>query len=215
LSGESSKLLLPITEHAKKSKIPVAVNPGSSQLVAGAKTLLEALKNIDVLILNSEEARLFMAALISANGQIETRASQTQHTQKKEVPLLLRTPIITAPVDINLSHFFKTVLERGPRMVVVTNGANGVYAASNDTIYYHPSVATKVVSSLGAGDAFGSCFVGSLAQGFSIEQSLRHGIINSASVLQFMNAKSGLLDLKELKIRESALDKNLLQKFPL
>lgn len=56
LSGKSSEVFLPIVEFANKNNIKVAVNPGSSQLRMAETVLGPALKKIDVLILNKEEA---------------------------------------------------------------------------------------------------------------------------------------------------------------
>ena len=64
LSNESAKILMTVVEHAKKHNIPVAINPGISQLSTGAKELKESLKHIDILILNSSEAKTFMEALV-------------------------------------------------------------------------------------------------------------------------------------------------------
>ena len=44
-------------KRAKKFDIPIAVNPGISQLKGGSEELLKALPFIDALILNSDEAK--------------------------------------------------------------------------------------------------------------------------------------------------------------
>lgn len=169
LSGASSALLVPITEHAKKHNVPVAVNPGGSQLRAGALLLQQALKNIDILIMNATEAELFMHSLV----------------KKKNV-------------FFNRSAFFQEVLSRGPRIVVMTNGAQGVYAATAEGIYFHPSIPSAIVNTVGAGDAFGSTFVASIVQKKPIEKALLYGILNGTSVIAHMGAKTGLLSEHEL-----------------
>lgn len=185
LSGSSSALLPTITQEAKKHGIPVATNPGTSQLAAGADTLRESLPNIDILILNADEAKLLMASLV----QTTTYFSWEQ--------------------------FFTEVLRRGPRIAVVTNGAEGVYVATQKSIFFYPSLKVKIVNTLGAGDAFGSCFVASILSGNSIQQALINGIINASSVISYLDAKEGLLDQKTLEKRSKAVDLNLLQIFPL
>jgi sugar/nucleoside kinase (ribokinase family) len=214
LSGESSQLLLPITQMAKKNKVFVATNPGTSQLVAGAPMLRESLPNIDVLILNSAEAKKFMLSLVQTNSSLKQSLSSTPKSKnKQQKPSLLEGPISIEDVSFNFDAFFNAVLSYGPKMVVVTNGAEGVYCATRDHIYFHASLPVKVVNTLGAGDAFGSTFVGALAAGKSIEQALRHGIINAASVISFMDTKQGLLSMQELEKREKELKADLLQKF--
>jgi sugar/nucleoside kinase (ribokinase family) len=216
LSGESAKLLFPIVTTAKKANIPVATNPGTSQLIAGAPMLRESLPYIDILITNSAEAKTFMLSLVQTNEQIRTSVKKTtSRAQQQQKPSLLSQPISIENILFSLDTYFQAVLEHGPKIVVVTNGAEGVYVGTPEAIYFHPALPIKVINTLGAGDAFGSSFVGSLASGKSVEDAIRHGIINSASVIGYMNTKQGLLSMKELEQRAEQLDQKLLQKFPL
>ena len=216
LSGESSHLLLPIVTTAKKSNIPVATNPGTSQLIAGAPGLRESLPFIDILITNSAEAKTFMLSLVQTSDQVKSNIKkQVSKPSQQQQPSLLNQPISIENILFSLNTYFQSVLEHGPKIVVVTNGAEGVYVATQDAIYFHPALPIKVINTLGAGDAFGSSFVGSLAAGKSVEQAIRHGIINSASVIGFMNTKQGLLSMQELEKRAQQLDQKLLQKFAL
>lgn len=215
LSGPSSQMLLPIVKEAHKHGIPVATNPGTSQLIAGAPTLREALPFIDILILNSYEAKKFMVSLAQTSETLKKKLHRKKPRLKKQCPELLQEAVSINDVWFSLNSFFKTVLASGPRVVVVTNGAEGVYVATHKTIYFHPSLPTTVVNTLGAGDAFGSCFVGSLVMGHSVQDALRHGIINAASVISHMDTKQGLLRMKELIRRAKALDQDLLHKISL
>jgi sugar/nucleoside kinase (ribokinase family) len=215
LSGLASHLLVPIVKTAKKNNIPVAVNPGSSQLIAGATNLRDALPFIDILILNSFEANLFMASLIKTDEKLQTKLATPNTHNEKSTPELLRGPITHKDVCFNITTFFKTVLSRGPKIVAVTNGAEGVYVASDNHLIFHPSIPVKVVSTIGAGDSFGSCFVAQLNKGKSLEDSLRCGILNSTSIIQYLDAKTGLLSTDQLEKQLQQLDKNLLQHFPL
>ncbi|MBU1007647.1 carbohydrate kinase family protein [Candidatus Dependentiae bacterium] len=185
LSHESSQMLSTIGAYAKKHNIPVAVNPGISQLSTGAQELKKSLKYIDILILNCSEAKTFMGAL----------AEQSRESLYFSVP-----------------NFFKEVMGIGPRIAVVTDGAQGVYVATNNTVYFHPSMSVEVVDTLGAGDSFGSCFVGCLRRGMGIEDALRCGIVNSASVIGQFGAKPGLLSYDQLQRRVKNIKPGLLQK---
>ena len=210
LSGISAQLLLPITRYAHEHKILVANNPGKSQLMAGADILRQSLKYIDILILNSDEAQQLMLSLAQTSEQVQSLIAQTQAQaeQKKETPVLLRTTITIENICFNLRHFFQAVLSRGPRIVVVTNGAEGVYVATKDTIYFHPSLQTTIINTLGAGDAFGSCFAANIFLKKSVEQALVNGIINATSVISYLDAKTGLLNAVALeqRAREVGLD---------
>ncbi len=58
LSGESSKVFVPIINFAKENNIKLAVNPGHDQLTEGLDILKSLLDKIDILIVNQEEASI-------------------------------------------------------------------------------------------------------------------------------------------------------------
>ncbi len=204
LSGKAAVLLPALTTLAKKHHIPIAINPGKSQLASNVNTLKESLKNIDILILNSSEAKILMATLTRQDDDLKTvfHTTNTKNpcglNQPDDAPYLLNQPIACEGMFFGMKQFFNTALTMGPHTVVVTNGANGVYVAHKKTVYFHPSIRVPVINTVGAGDAFGSAFVGSLIQGASIEVALQRGIINSASVLSHQGAKTGLLSAEML-----------------
>jgi len=211
LSGPAAPLLIPITQLAKKHNKSVATNPGTSQLRAGADYLKTALENIDILILNSYEAELLMTTLA-----IKLPLSDvTEPSINIMLPELLQKPLGSATTLFTLQQFFTTVHACGPKIIVVTNGAEGVYACDQQTIYFHPSIKIDIVSSIGAGDAFGSCFVAQLNNNVSLEDALRAGIINSASVIQHLGTQTGLLTKDEIEKKRDELDKGLLRKYEL
>jgi len=210
LSGPAAPLLIPITKLAKKYNKPVAANPGTSQLHAGAQYLKEALSGIDILILNTYEAELLMTTLSITLPKIEI-----SHAHDNSLPELLKKPLGSTTTMFTLQQFFTTVHACGPRIVVVTNGAEGVYACDQQTIYFHPSIKIDIVSSIGAGDAFGSCFVAQLSNDATIEDALRAGIINSACVIQHLGTQTGLLTIDEINKRRAQTDKNMLKKYRL
>lgn len=217
LSGESSKLLLPITQLAKQHGIFVVTNPGVSQLASGAHALCQSLAHIDVLIMNADEANELMHSLVQTDQGLREKISHSCTPKGLcQEPRLIQSPIYFQNIQFNIRDFFKEVLSRGPKIVVVTNGAEGVYVATQETVYFHPSLAPEhIVNTLGAGDAFGSCFATHLAMGSALEDALLMGIINASSVISAMGAKTGLLTLEELQKRAKDVKKDLLQSFKL
>lgn len=209
LSANTAQLFIPITQMAKKYNVPVAANPGTSQLRAGTDFLKEALGNINILILNSYEAELLMTSLM-----VKVPSPDTFQTHAENLPELLQKLLGSATTCFTLKHFFKTVHECGPDIIVVTNGSEGVYASDKNNIYFHPSIKINIVSSTGAGDAFGSSFVAQLLNNKSIEDALRMGIINSSSVIKHLGTQNGLLTRSELEKISAHLDKKLLTKYP-
>lgn len=214
LSGQSSQLLLPVSRYAKKQGIVVANNPGISQLSSGIDVLRTSLPFIDIFILNSNEAQQFMSSLAQKDSLTVQESSPLLNTREhKNIPHLLATPWQCKNICFSLIQFFKTIEHHGPKIVVVTDGARGVYVYANNTIYYHPSLPVSLINTLGAGDAFGSCFVASLMRKNSIEQAMMHGLLNSSSVISHMGAKTGLLTQEELEKRAKKINLSLMQKF--
>ncbi len=213
LSGKSSQLLLPVTKYAKEQGVFVANNPGISQLSSGIEILKTSLPYIDVLILNSNEAEQFMNSLSKITNPDSPGNTQVAINENKTCPTLLATPWPCKNICFSLTQYFKTVEQLGPKTIVVTDGADGVYVYNNNTIYYHPSLPVNLVNTLGAGDAFGSCFVACLLQKNSIEQSILNGLLNSNSVISHLSAKTGLLTRKHLEEKAKKLDFSLLEKF--
>ena len=212
LNGPAAQLVKPISEAAKKQNLFVAINPGMSQLCEHADTLEQSLANIDVLILNNCEAREFMLTLVK-NNDISSVKEEPIKTDTS--PQLLQAWIEEGEHCFNLMHYFKEILKRGPSTVVVTNDAEGVYVAHGGQVFFHPSIKTEIVSTVGAGDAFGSCFVASLMNKQPIEQAIGQGVLNSASVLKHESTQEGLLTAQELKAQYASLNKDLIQRFEL
>lgn len=215
LSFNLAKLLPYIVQHAKKHNKLVAVNPGSNQVRNGAHDLIQALPYIDTLILNSYESKLLMNSLIQ-NKSVHTDAPKTTAFKKsKNMPQLLKDASTFQESCFSLPLYFREILSHGPSIVVVTNGAEGVYAAYENKIYFYPSPKINVVSTVGAGDSFGSAFIASLLQGHTIEQALIAGTLNSSSVLGHIGTQTGLLTKQEMAQRLKNTDAGLLQTFKL
>jgi len=76
LSGPSSKVFPEVINYAKKKKIYLAVNPGRTQLTEGKKVLKSLLKEIDLLLLNLEEAARLTDLKITQEEKILDKLSQ-------------------------------------------------------------------------------------------------------------------------------------------
>lgn len=198
LSRASAAHLPDIVKLAQLHGTKVAINPGSSQLKRGSGFLKDALFGIEILILNYEEAQLLMASLLNQAPEI---TSQSEHEQLLE----------QSKTAFSLREFFRLVLSQGPKIVVVTNGSKGVYVCQGEQLFFHQAVKVDVVNTLGAGDAFGSSFVGAYLLGKSIPDAMRFGVLNSASVVSYSDAKSGLLSREILESKVEKLDRSLLE----
>jgi fructose-1-phosphate kinase PfkB-like protein len=163
------------------------------------------------LILNAYEASLLAYSL----AMKKKLSMKQKKIADNNVPDLLKNGLVYKDFLCSLPDYFTYILKSGPRIAVVTNGAEGVYVATQNTLHFHPSLPAKVVSTLGAGDAFASCFVAMLAQQKSIEESLVCGIINSSSVINFLGAKTGLLTQQELANRFKSVGTRKIRSFNL
>ena len=169
------KTLKQIMAFAKNKKIKIAWNPGNLQLQAGKKVLANFLKQTSVLILNKDEAIELVLSGIKIG---------------KRDPKYLNRPL----------YLLNILRDWGPKTVVITDGKKGAWAYDGKTIYQQKIKKTKAVDTTGVGDAFGSSFIaGFINTKGNVEQSLKWGIANSASVIKKVGAQNGLLTLKELK----------------
>lgn len=85
-----------------------------------------------------------------------------------------------------------------PKITAVTHGRGGAYVFTNGQKLYSPCLNTIPVDETGAGDAFGSAFVAGLIHDKDPEEALFWAIKNSASVVSFLGAKSGLLTYQQI-----------------
>lgn len=206
LSKASAAHLPKIVKEAWTQGVKVAINPGISQLKRGSGYLKESLRYIDTLILNEEEAKTLMISFM----QEEAKISGSQHLN---LPSKLSMQGSFADGYFNLREFFASILQLGVNVVVVTSGGEGVYVATQDQLYFHQAPDVKIINTLGAGDAFGSGFAGAWYETGDLEYSIRAGIVNSASVIAYPDAKSGLLDRSNLVLQVQALSPTLLTKW--
>jgi len=99
---------------------------------------------------------------------------------------------------VDIKSLISMLYELGPKMVCITDGANGAYVGNNEKILYCPIMKVKTVDMTGAGDAFASGFLGFFLKEKSVEDSLRAGIINSANVVRFSGTTKGLLGKNDI-----------------
>ncbi len=211
LSGPLAPLLISIVKQAKKNTL-VACNPGTSQLKGGAQYLQEALADINLFILNGYEAQLLFQEMIRKNEKLKQTITAIQLNKQNKFPELLQPKPMTNGLYFDLKTYFQQILASGPQIAVVTNGADGVYVAHQNTILYYPSLKTKIESTIGAGDAFGSTFTAYIAQKKPIETALFAGMINATSVIEHLDTQTGLLNQTDIQERLKQIDKTKLQK---
>ena len=201
LNGDSNVVLDKFAAFAEKYGISMAFNPGTTQIKRGIDDLKKVLETAEVLIMNSSEAAHITG--IPEREEIEDKNScncENQNAGKNYFPQDIKEMLI------KLKSY-------GPKIVVITEGGRGVTVFDGKTFYFAPPFPANVLSTLGAGDAFASTFVASLAKySWDIEKSIKLASINAASIVQHFGAQDGLKNFDELnKILDDNKDFNIIK----
>lgn len=199
LSNKSADCFPALIERAKQNKALVATNPGVRQLSARGRVFLDCLSSIDILALNRSEADVLVPSLIADFG--EGGPALTSY-EGKDVPPLAVRGLMSGGFEMGLVSFFKALTSLGPKHVLLTDGANGAFVATDGEILYCPAQRVlNVAGTAGAGDAFTSTFAGYLALGQSSSNALSAATLNAASVVNYVDTQTGLLRRKDIDER--------------
>lgn len=174
LSGNSEKVLPDISDFCHKKGIKFACNPGGITIREGMNAKFDSLSKMDILFLNKSEASDFTGI----TEKFETKYNDENNPYVKQMLATLKT-------------YVKDI-------VVITDGKRGVYVYDGNKFYFARPYPAKVVSSLGAGDAFASTFFGTLLNTEDIKKAISFALINSASVVSEYGAQKGLKTYDEL-----------------
>ncbi|WP_369412812.1 carbohydrate kinase family protein [Oceanobacillus alkalisoli] len=98
-----------------------------------------------------------------------------------------------------VDNHLKKILDLGAKLVVMTLGEDGAIASNGDETITFNSLATKIVDTTGAGDAFWSGFYAALIKGYTVKKALQFGFAVSAYKLKFTGAVVELPELENFK----------------
>ena len=198
LSNQSADCFPAIIDQAKAEGALVAVNPGIRQLSARQGDFQKALAKIDLLLINRLEAEALVPALVAKAGE---GGPALPAGEGEAMPALALRGLMGGGFSLSLVAFFGAIRAFGPRWCVVTDGAEGAYAASDGALLYCPAFPAKVVGTAGAGDAFNATLSSFLAEGASMEKALLYGSANASSVVGHADTQTGLRGRKALTAR--------------
>lgn len=180
LNGKSTKVLEPLVKFAHENGVKVCVNAGTSSIKRGFEYMQKILAEADVVVMNKEEAQM------CTNIEIRPDTSEHKYSEEKIHPDLVAN--------------LKKLKAKDYQIVVITDGSNGAYAYDGKRFFFCPVYPGKVVSTLGAGDAFASTFCASMSKtGLDIGKSLVYGSVNSGSVVSKFGATEGLLTFEQIE----------------
>lgn len=179
LNGESTNVLDKIAEYAEENDVNMAINVGTSSIKRGKKYLQKILETAEVVLMNAEEASMLTG--------IERRPDTKEENFSK------------CNIHPDMVKTLKKLKSTKAKIVVITDGSEGAYAYDGKHFYRCGEFPAKVVSTLGAGDAFASTFVTILDRtDWNIEKALAGASINSASVVEQFNAQDGQMSISEI-----------------
>jgi len=103
---------------------------------------------------------------------------------------------------LEIKDLLVRIKEKGPRVVVITDGEKGSYCLDErDSIYHKEALKVPVVEKTGAGDSYATGFLAAYLKDMKIETCMDWGTHNAASVIGRVGSQPGLLTREELEKR--------------
>ncbi|WP_169569339.1 carbohydrate kinase family protein [Sneathiella limimaris] len=198
LSSGSADAFPHIVELAKAAGAFVVCNPGIRQIRLRKAQVLDALKWVDLIAINRDEAKAL------AEGSVPI--SNAPRMENADQPELLKDGLGDVDAPILLKDLAKLVTGAGCAHLVVTNGAEGAYLATETDVTFCPTIPCHLESTIGAGDAFNSTVSYALAAGKSKSAAMKLAVTNAASVAGFVDAQTGLLTTNDLLAKVPVLE---------
>jgi sugar/nucleoside kinase (ribokinase family) len=93
----------------------------------------------------------------------------------------------------DIKRLLTALHDAGPRQVVVTDGPNGSYAYDGNDFWKIGIYDVPVIERTGAGDSTSTGIIAAMVYGKPVQEALRWGVFNSASVIQEIGPQKGLL----------------------
>jgi ribokinase len=203
LSNESAECFPAIIAKAKAAGALVTANPGPRQLAARGHAFERCLGNIDILSINRSEAEVLLPSLIARFGE------GGAPLDADKLPRLAERGLTGGGFHMSLRAFMSAVCTMGPRYLLLTDGMDGAYLATENELRFCPALRVQVAGTAGAGDAFTSTFASFIAFGGGPDQALRAAAVNAASVVGSVDTQTGLLPRAELESRVAAKAKDM------
>ena len=94
---------------------------------------------------------------------------------------------------MSLRSFLRALVGSGAKCVLLTDGREGAFVASEREVLHCPSLSAEIAGTAGAGDAFTSTYTVYKASGAAVETALRAATINAAGVLGHVDTQTGLM----------------------
>ena len=100
---------------------------------------------------------------------------------------------------IPIKDLLKGIHDFGPKKVVITDGGEGSFGFDDEKFWQLECFPAKLVEMTGAGDAYATGTIAGMIHGSPLEESMRWGAANSASVVEYVGSTPGLLSLNKME----------------
>lgn len=165
-----------LIKYVTLNQVKFAYNPGKEQILCKEKICLSLLEYADILFVNKEEAHLILKGY---------------PPKKHKGAEKMRKPMIR--------ELLLGLHDRGPKIVVMTDGENGSYVFAAHKIYELPIYPGPLVERTGAGDSYATGFLSAIIHGKAVEEAMAWGTYNAWSVVQKIGPIDGLLKIDKMK----------------
>ncbi len=108
---------------------------------------------------------------------------------------------IVGNARLKMKHLAEALFRMGPSEVVITDGRRGSYGYNGTRLFFCPIFPGERIESTGAGDSFAAAYIGAKMNGASMEEALKWGSVNSASVVHEIGPTKGLLTQTQIRER--------------
>lgn len=101
--------------------------------------------------------------------------------------------------DIPVKKLLKGIANLGPKLVVITDGNEGSYGFDGEKYFHLKIFPAKLVETTGAGDAYATGVLAALFFGKELNEAMRWGAANGASVVEQIGPQAGLLTYSQMQ----------------
>ncbi|WP_083567182.1 carbohydrate kinase family protein [Hyphomicrobium sp. CS1GBMeth3] len=197
LSNQAAHCYPLIIEKANAGGARVSTNPGIRQLHGHGGAFRASFPSLDILSLNRREADE-VVGLIETNAGIGDR-DRLDFPTDISVPPLAERGLRFESRRMSVRAFCRALMGRGVGCVVLTDGRDGAFAATEGRLFYCSTQETHVAGTAGAGDAFVATFAAYVSEGNAPDTALKAATINASAVLGYVDTQTGLLRRSDLE----------------
>lgn len=171
-SALEDNLVKQVENYVERVGASLIYNPGPYELSYGVKKFPKLLSLCKLLILNKEEAE----EVLDKNKESRIK-------------------------NQGIKKLLSGLAELGPKMVIITDGKNGSYGFDGEKFWQLDIFPAHLVDMTGAGDAFATGVLAGLFYGKNLEEAMRWGAANGASVVEEIGCQKGLLTYEKMQKR--------------